>query len=82
MWCKIFYKNELDKACFQHGMAFGGFKDLAKRKTSDIKLLRDKMFNIAKDPKYDGYKRDLTYIVYNFFDKMSVGWIKVYQKWN
>ena len=24
------YKNELDKACFQHDMAYGDFKDLKK----------------------------------------------------
>ena len=39
------YKNELDKACFQHDMAYGDFKDLAKRKASD-KVLRDKAFTI------------------------------------
>ena len=48
------YKNELDKACFQHGMAYGDFKDL-KRRTASHKLLRDKAFNIAKNLKYDGY---------------------------
>ena len=29
------YKNELDKACFQHGMAYGKSKDLVKRTQSD-----------------------------------------------
>ena len=47
---KYIYRNELDKACFQHDMAYGGFKDLAKRTTSD-KVLRDKTFNTAKNPK-------------------------------
>ena len=42
-------KNELDKACFQHAMTYGYFKDLAKRTDSD-NLLRDKAFNIAKNP--------------------------------
>ena len=65
-------KNELDKACFQHDMAYGGFKDLAKRTASD-KVLRDKAFNIAKNPKYDGYQRALASMVYNFFAKMSGG---------
>ena len=46
------YKNELDKACFQHDMAYGDFKDLARRTASD-KVLRDKVFNIAKNPRYD-----------------------------
>ena len=41
------YKNELDKACFQHDMVYGDFKDLA-RKTASNKVLRDKAFNIAK----------------------------------
>ena len=44
------YKNELDKACFQHDMAYGNFKDLARRTASD-KALRDKAFNFAKNPK-------------------------------
>ena len=51
---KYIYSNELDKACFQYDMAHGDFKDLAKRTASD-KLLRDKTFKIAKNPKHDGY---------------------------
>ena len=47
------YKNELDKACFQHDMAYGDFKDL-KRRAISHKVLRDKVFNIAKNPRYDG----------------------------
>ena len=66
------YKNELDKACFQHDMAYGDFKDLARRTASD-KVLRDKAFNIAKNPKYDGYQRGLASMVYKFFDKKSTG---------
>ena len=46
------YKNELDKACFQHDMAYVDFNDLAKRTATD-KVLRDKAFNIAKNPKCD-----------------------------
>ena len=65
------YKNELDKACFQHEMAYGDFKDLARRTASD-KILRDKPFNIAKNPKYDGYQRGLASMIYNFFDKKGV----------
>ena len=64
------YKNELDKACFQHDMAYGDFKDLAKRTAAD-KVLRDKAFKIASDPKYDGYQRGLASMVYKFFDKKS-----------
>ena len=48
------YKNELDKACFQHDMTYRDFRDLARR-TASNKVFRDKAFNIAKNPKYDGY---------------------------
>ena len=65
-------KNELDKACFQHDMAHGDFKGLARRTASD-KALRDKAFNIAKNPKYDGYQRGLASMVYKIFDKKSKG---------
>ena len=51
-------------------MAYGEFKDLARRTASD-KVLRDKVFNIAKNPKYDGYQRGLASMVYKFFDKSS-----------
>ena len=64
------YKNELDKACFQHDMAYGKSKDLVRRTQSD-KFLRDKAFKIASDPKYDGYERGLASMVYRFFDKKS-----------
>ena len=66
------YKNELDKACFQHDMAYGKSKDLVKRTQSD-KVLRDKAFRIASNPKYDGYQRGLASMVYKFFDKKSSG---------
>ena len=66
------YKNELDKACFQHDMAYGDFKDLTKRTIAD-KVLRDKAFKIASDQRYDGYQRGLTSMVYKFFDKKSQG---------
>ena len=58
------YKNERDKACFQHDMAYGDFKDLKRRAASD-KISKDKAFNIAKNPKYDGYRRGLASMVYN-----------------
>ena len=66
------YKNELDKACFQHDMAYGKAKDLVRRTQSD-KVLRDKAFKIESDPKYDGYQRGLASVVYKFFDKKSSG---------
>ena len=49
------YKNELDKACFQHDMAYGKTKNLVKRTQSD-KVLKDKAFKIVSDPKYEGYQ--------------------------
>ena len=52
------YKNKLDKACFQHDMAYGKSKDLIKRTQSD-KDLKDKAFKIANNPKYGGYQREL-----------------------
>ena len=51
------YRNELDKACFQHDMAYGKSKDLTKRTQSD-KVLRDKAFQIASDLKYMVIKED------------------------
>ena len=64
------YKNELEKACFQHDMAYGKSKDLVKRTRPD-KVLRDKIFKIASNPKYDGYQRELFSMVYKCFDKKS-----------
>ena len=66
------YKNELDKACFQHDMAYGDFKDLIRRTASD-KILGDKALNIAKNPKYDGHQRGLASMVYKCFDKKATG---------
>ena len=51
------YKNELDKACFQHDMAYGKSKDLAKRTQLD-KVLKDKAFKIASDPNMIVIKKD------------------------
>ena len=62
------YKNELGKACFAHDAAYSDSKDLTKRTVAD-KILRNRAFNIAKDPKYDGYQRGLASMVYKFFDK-------------
>ena len=52
-------------------MAYEDFKDL-KRTASD-KILRDKAFDIAQNPKYDGYQRWLASMVYKFFNKKSAG---------
>ena len=69
---KYIYKNELDKACFAHDAAYSDSKDLIKRTVADT-ILKNRTFNIAKDPRYDGYQRGLASIVYKFFDKKSIG---------
>ena len=66
------YKNELDKACFFHDAAYSDSKDLTKRTVAD-KILKNKAFDIAKDPKYDGYQRGLASMVYKFFDSKVSG---------
>ena len=53
-------------------MAYGDLKDFKKRTVAD-KVLREKAFNIAKNPKYDGYHRGLDSMVYKFFDKKTKG---------
>ena len=69
------YRNELDKAYFQHDMAYGKSKDLIKRTQSD-KVLKDKAFKIANNPNYDDYQRGLAWMVYKFFDKKSASLYK------
>ena len=66
------YKNELDKAWFQHDMAYGKYKDLEKRTQSD-KVLKDKALTIANNPKHGGYQRGLASMVYKFFDNKPKG---------
>ena len=67
---RYIYRNELDKACFQHDSAYADHKDLINRTKSD-KVLRDKAYDIASNPEYDGYQRGLASMVYKFFDKKS-----------
>ena len=66
------YKTDLDRACFQHDMAYHKFKDLEKRTQSDI-VLKNKALEITSNPTYNGYERGLASIVYKFFDKKSKG---------
>ena len=66
------YKNDLDEACFQHDMAYVKCKYLTKRTESD-KVLTEKVFEIASNPKYDGYERGLASMLYKFFDNKSKG---------
>ena len=70
----IIYRNELDKTCFKHGIAYGESKHSAKR-TQLNNVLRDKASGNASNPKYYGYQRGLASMVYNFFDK------KICWKW-
>ena len=51
---RYIYRNELDKAFFQHDIAYEGFKDLPRR-TASYNALRDEAFHIARNPKYDGH---------------------------
>ena len=69
---RYIYRNELDKACFQHDSTYADHKDLINRTEAD-KVLRDKAYDIASNPKYDGYQRGLASTVYKFFDKKSTG---------
>ena len=62
---RYIYRNELDKACFQHDSAYADHKDLINRTEAD-KVLRDQAYDIASNPEYDGYG-----MVYKFFDKKS-----------
>ena len=67
---RVIYRNELDKVCFQHDSAYADHKDLINRTEAD-KVLRDKAYDIASNPEYDGYQRGLASMVYKFFDKKS-----------
>ena len=69
---RFIYQNKLGKVCFQHDMAYGDFKDLPRRTAFD-KVLHEKVFNIAKNPKHNRYQRGLPSMVFNFFDKKSPG---------
>ena len=69
---QILIQNELDKACFHRDIADEDFKDFVKRTAAD-KVLHDKAFNIAKNPKHDGYERDIALMVQKFFNKKTSG---------
>ena len=72
IFIKLYKLYELYKTCSQHDMSSGGFKDLPRRTASD-KILRHKAFNIAENPKYDGYQHGIASMVYKFFDKKLSG---------
>ena len=69
---RYIYRNDLDKACFQHDFAYADDKDLINRTRAD-KVLRDKAYDIASNPEYDGYQRGLASMVYKCFDKKAMG---------
>ena len=64
---RLLYRNELDKACFKHDAAYAKYKDVENRLKSD-QILRNSAYDIASNPKYDGYQRGLAGMVYKFFD--------------
>ena len=64
------YQKELDKGCFQHDMAYGGFENLNRRIAAE-KVLCDKAFDIAEIPKYNIYQSWIAPMVYGFFDKKT-----------
>ena len=66
------HRNELDKAFFQHDLAYGKTTDLVKRTQSD-NVLKDKPFKTASNPNYDGCQKGLASMVYKFFNKKSTG---------
>ena len=73
---KIFKKNQeiqdiFIKACFQHDMAYGHFKDLNRRTFADN--ICNKAFDIAENPNNNGYQHGVAWMVYNFFDKKTSG---------
>ena len=69
---RYLYRNDLDKACFQHDSAYADNKDLINRTRAD-KVLRDKAYDIASNPEYDGYQRGLVSMMYKIFDKKTMG---------
>ena len=63
----LLYRNELDKACFKHNSAYAKYKDVENRLISDQKL-KNSAYDIASNPKYDGYERGLASMIHKFFD--------------
>ena len=59
-------RNGLDETCFAYDAAYSDSKDLAKRTMSDW-ILKDRIYGIARNHKYDGYQRVLASMVYDFF---------------
>ena len=64
---RLLYRNEFDKACFKHDAAYTKYKDVENRLISDEKL-KNSAYDIASNPKHDGYQRGLASMIYKFFD--------------
>ena len=67
---KRLYRIELDKVCFAHNAIYSDSNDLVNKTVSD-KILKEKAFEISRDPKYDGYQKTLASMVYKFFHKKT-----------
>ena len=61
----LLYRNDLDKACFKYGAAYAKYKDVENRLISDQKL-RNSVYDIASNPKYNGYQKGLASMLYKF----------------
>ena len=59
---KHLFINELDKSCFAHEVAYSDSKNVAKRTISE-NVLKDRTYEIEKNPKYNGYKTGLLSMV-------------------
>ena len=51
-------------------MVFGDFKDFS-RMTAPHKLSSGKAFNMAKNPRFNSYQRELASMIYQLFDLKS-----------
>lgn len=60
------------KTCFRHNITYGLYRNLTKR-TTYVDLLWNKQSNIANNPHYDVYQRELTSMLFKYFDK-NVSW--------
>ena len=69
---KNLQKQEIPNIFIKHDKAYENFKDLTRKKASD-EILHNRAFNIAKNPKYDGYQSGLASMFYKFFDKKPSG---------
>ena len=72
---RLLYRNELDKAYFKHDATYAKYKDVENRLISDQKI-RNSAYDIASNPKYDGYQRGLVSMVYDFFDSKVAPLVK------